>query len=115
MLLTLADIKAGQGLMFQSTTGKWRAINCDDNNYGVTEKTYGLGVQSCKVCDLTGCDRLCWCFATAPHKYCCCKAWHDTSLTAALVLAIAAALAATFSNCLVCKPSLWLLACSSQR
>jgi len=45
----VADIKAGQGLMFQSTTGKWRAVNCDDNGYGVPEKTYGLGVQSCKV------------------------------------------------------------------
>lgn len=45
-----ADIQAGQGLYFSSTTATWRARNCSSNNYGVANLTYGLTPAPCRVC-----------------------------------------------------------------
>lgn len=45
----LTDIKAGQGLYYSATTLVWRARNCDVDNYGVSNTTYGLTPQPCKV------------------------------------------------------------------
>jgi len=45
----LADIQAGQGLYYDTLTKSWRARNCVDN-YGVTNKTYGLTPAPCKAC-----------------------------------------------------------------
>lgn len=46
----LADIQAGQGLYYDTLTKSWRARNCVDNSYGVTNKTYGLTPAPCKAC-----------------------------------------------------------------
>jgi hypothetical protein len=38
----------GQGLYYSTITGSWRARMCDTNNYGVSNKTYGLSPNPCK-------------------------------------------------------------------
>jgi hypothetical protein len=49
MLLLPADIMPGQGLYYTSTTATWRARNCDSNNYGVANITFGLTPSPCRV------------------------------------------------------------------
>lgn len=39
----------GQALYYTSTTGTWRARNCDLNTYGVSKITYGLTPAPCRV------------------------------------------------------------------
>lgn len=36
--------------MFNSIEKTWRAVNCDKDNYGVTNITYGLTPAPCKPC-----------------------------------------------------------------
>ena len=38
------------GLMYNSISKTWRAVNCDSNNYGVTNNTFGLTPTPCKPC-----------------------------------------------------------------
>lgn len=47
--LPCADIEAGQALYYESLTQTYRAVNCDDDNYGVTNRTYGWTPTPCKV------------------------------------------------------------------
>lgn len=44
------DILPGQGLYYTTTTQSWRAKDCNLNNYGVTNKTYGLTPYPCRDC-----------------------------------------------------------------
>lgn len=61
---TAADdcyIKPGQGLMFSSLTSSWRARNCVNNEYGVSNTTFGLSPMPCKPCPqnmVTSTDRV---------------------------------------------------------
>jgi hypothetical protein len=48
-----ADIQAGQGLYFETLTKTWRVKNCDTNNYGVQNITYGLTPSPCRDCEYT--------------------------------------------------------------
>lgn len=50
MLLPLADIQPGQGLYFETLTKTWRAKNCEENSYGVTNTTYGLTPSLGRTC-----------------------------------------------------------------
>lgn len=43
-------IQAGQGLMYSSMTGAFRARNCEDNTYGVPTRFYGLTPYPCRPC-----------------------------------------------------------------
>jgi hypothetical protein len=43
-----ADIMPGQGLYYSTLTQSWRARNCDTNNYGVNNRTYGLTPFACR-------------------------------------------------------------------
>lgn len=71
--INAADIQPGQGLYYSTLTQSWRARNCDSNNYGVTNRTYGLTPSACRcgamhsVIDYrgkgTGEDRSCWLIA----------------------------------------------------
>ena len=45
-----ADIKAGQGMYFSPATSKYTAVNCETNNYGVANTTYGLAAYPCRDC-----------------------------------------------------------------
>lgn len=45
-----AVIQAGQGLLYQALENSWRAVNCDSNNYGVANETYGLTPAPCRAC-----------------------------------------------------------------
>jgi hypothetical protein len=40
----------GQGLYFMTLTNTWRAVNCDNSNYGVANITYGLSPAPCRDC-----------------------------------------------------------------
>lgn len=48
------DIEAGQALYYASLTQSYRAVNCNDDNYGVANRTYGWTPTPCRV-------RLCVC------------------------------------------------------
>lgn len=48
-----AVVQAGQGLYFESTTGTYRARNCDrgsgtEGEFGVSNRTYGLSPSACR-------------------------------------------------------------------
>jgi len=43
-------IEAGQGMVYSPVTNRYKAVNCDNNNYGVTAKTGGLAARPCTPC-----------------------------------------------------------------
>jgi hypothetical protein len=43
-------IMAGQGLVYQASSGKFVATNCDTNSYGAANITYGREAQPCRQC-----------------------------------------------------------------
>lgn len=47
-----ADIKAGQGMVLSAvnSTSRFRALNCDNDSYGVSNTTYGLSSSPCRHC-----------------------------------------------------------------
>lgn len=45
-----SDILPGQGLYYATIDKSWRAKNCDSNNYGTANKTYGLTPRPCVAC-----------------------------------------------------------------
>lgn len=49
-VLPPTDILPGQGLYYTSITATWRARNCETNNYGVANLTYGLSPAPCRDC-----------------------------------------------------------------
>lgn len=50
--LPLADIEPGQGLYYETLTKRWRVKNCEFNEYGVTNFTYGLTPAPCVPCPM---------------------------------------------------------------
>lgn len=49
----LADIQLGQGLYYETLTKTWRAKNCLNNTYGMTNNTFGLTPNPCRDCECT--------------------------------------------------------------
>lgn len=49
-VLNATDIQAGQGLYYETITGSWRAKDCANNSYGVTNVTFGLAAAPCRSC-----------------------------------------------------------------
>lgn len=47
---TLADIQAGQGLYVQTTSSTWLSRNCDRDNFGASNTTFGLTPSPCRPC-----------------------------------------------------------------
>lgn len=43
-------IKAGQGMYYSAASATYKGVNCDTNNYGVANKTYGLAAFPCRDC-----------------------------------------------------------------
>ena len=37
-------------MYFSAATGKYSAVDCDTNNYGLADKTYGLAAYPCRDC-----------------------------------------------------------------
>lgn len=50
-----ADIKAGQGAYYSSTTKLFWAVTCTADNYGAPEETNLADAQSCRDCQVTPC------------------------------------------------------------
>jgi hypothetical protein len=46
-----ADIQAGLGLYFETLTNTWRAKECLNNTYGMTNNTFGLTPNPCRDCE----------------------------------------------------------------
>jgi hypothetical protein len=47
-LMCCAVIQAGQGLFYSSLTQTFRARNCDNNEYGVPTRFYGITPYPCR-------------------------------------------------------------------
>jgi len=43
-------IKPGQGMYFSAASSSYRAVNCETNQYGVANTTYGLAAFPCRDC-----------------------------------------------------------------
>jgi len=50
--VVVADIKAGQGMYYSPASQAFYASNCDFNNYGAPNITYGLSAFPCRDCSV---------------------------------------------------------------
>jgi hypothetical protein len=73
-------IQAGQGLFYSPVSKKYRALNCDSDNYGAATVTYGLNPSPCRcarrvaVASSLVCSELCRCCVTCFDT----RHWHAT-------------------------------------
>lgn len=50
--VAVADIKSGQAMYFSPASSAFYASNCDSNNYGAPNTTYGLSAFPCRDCSV---------------------------------------------------------------